>query len=455
LTVPVPKSTPDRYLVCHPWGILNLSSSREAERRERPTQESAQLRVALVHYWLVAHRGGERVLEALAEMFPQADIFTLVYDPKQTSETIRRHPIQPSFLQSIPFARRIYRSLLPLIPMALEQFDLRAYDLVISSESGPAKGVLTNPETCHICYCHSPMRYAWNMYQDYWKGAGPLKRIFIAPLMNYVRQWDQSTAARVDYFVASSRNGAKRIRKFYRREAPVIYPPVHASWFSIGNHPEDFYLVVSPLVAYKRVDLAVAACSKLNRRLVVIGSGAELARLRRMAGPSVTFLGAQADEVVRNHYRRCRAFLFPGEEDIGLTPIEAQASGRPVIAYAKGGALETVVGYRPENERRRRAGLPCPPVSEQEGDRESHMDKGPETCTGVFFPAARDSEGAQGQTVDALIEAIKLFESVEGRFDPAFIRAHAERFDTSRFKAEMQAFVSEKVEEFRRHAGLA
>jgi glycosyltransferase involved in cell wall biosynthesis len=294
------------------------------------------------------------------------------------------------------------------------------------------------------------MRYVWNLYHDYRGNAGALTRLAMPMLMHYLRQWDQASASRVDYFVASSRNGAKRIGKFYRREAPVIYPPVDLSSFSIGDDPEDFYLVVSPLVAYKRIDLAVAACSKLNRRLIVIGSGAEMARLRRMAGPSVTFLGSQPDEVVRNHYRRCRAFLFPGEEDIGLTPIEAQGSGRPVIAYAKGGALETVVGYWPDHEGRGQRDLPRPPVSEPRDDRKSHVGEGPESCTGVFFPFA----GTRGQTVDALIEAVRLFESIEGRFKPSFIRAHAERFDTSRFKAEMLAFVNEKLDDFRRRAGL-
>ncbi|HUI40934.1 MAG TPA: glycosyltransferase [Terriglobia bacterium] len=396
-----------------------------------------ELRVALVHYWLVSHRGGERVVEVLGDMFPQADIFTLVYDPGQTSERIRRHRIHTSFLQSIPLARRAYRSLLPLMPMALEQFDLRAYDLVISQESGPAHGVLTSPETCHICYCHTPMRYAWNMYQEYWQGAGRLKRLLIPPMMNRIRNWDQLSAARVDYFVASSKNGARRIRKYYRREAPVIYPPVDLLSFSIGSHPEDFYLVISPLVAYKRVDLAVAACSKLNRRLVVIGSGAELPRLRQMAGPSVTFLGSQTDEVVRDHYRRCRAFLFPGEEDIGLTPIEAQASGKPVIAYAKGGALETVVGYQP-------AGCSAPGAGGCTEEQEVRED--PDTCTGVFF---------QSQTAEELLEAMQLFESIEARFNPAFIRSHVERFAVSRFKNEMSAFIACKMSELRRSSSRA
>ncbi|HEV2380186.1 MAG TPA: glycosyltransferase [Terriglobia bacterium] len=380
-----------------------------------------ELRVALVHYWLVSHRGGERVVEALGDMFPQADIFTLVYDPKRTVSSISRHRIQTSFLQSFPFATRIYQSLLPLMPMALEQFDLRGYDLVISSESGPAKGVLTGPETCHICYCHSPMRYAWNMYPEYWQGAGRFKRLLIPPLMSRIRQWDQLSAARVDYFVANSRNVARRIRKYYAREARVIYPPVDVSSFSVAKQGGEFYLVVSQLVAYKRVDLAVIACSKLNKRLVVIGSGAELKKLRRIAGSSVTFLGPQPDGVVREHYRRCRALLFPGEEDLGMTPIEAQASGRPVIAYGKGGVLETVLGCQPESSSQ------------------------PETSSGVFF---------REQTVNSVIEAIGRFESIEGRFDPAFIRSRVQIFDVSRFKAEMLALVNEKLRDFTRGAGL-
>jgi len=261
------------------------------------------------------------------------------------------------------------------------------------------------------------MRYAWNMYQEYYQGARWFKRHLIPPLMNYLRQWDQVSASRVDYFVANSKNVAHRIRKFYRREARVIYPPVDTASFSTNNRPENFYLVVSQLVAYKRIDLAVAACSRPNRRLVVIGSGAALPKLQRMAGPSVTFLGSQPDDVVRDHYRRCRAFLFPGEEDLGLTPIEAQACGRPVIAYGRGGALETVTGYSQNNS------------SE------------PEACTGLFFPS---------QSVESVIEAIRMFESIEGHFDPHFIRAQAERFDVSRFKAEMQAFITEKLVEFRR-----
>src|SRR5215472_5177688 len=354
-----------------------------------------QLRVALVHYWLVRRRGGERVLEVLAEMFPQADLFALVLERNSLSPALRSRRITPSFLQKVPGATRHYQKLLPLFPLALEQFQLNDYDLVLSSESGPAKGVLTRSQTCHVCYCHTPLRYVWDMYHDYRAAApgGTLGRALYAWVANYVRQWDYAAAARVDYFVSSSRNGAARIRKYYRREAEVIYPPVDVSSFSLSDSQDDFYLIVSPLVRYKRVDLAIAACNATKRQLVVIGDGEESTVLRKAAGPTITFLGYQPDEVVRDHYRRCRAFLFPGEEDIGLTPIEAQASGRPVIAYGRGGALETVEGFF---------------VGEQPR---------PESATGVFFAH---------QSVESLVEAIQVFESVETRFLPKVIRAHAQ-----------------------------
>lgn len=374
-----------------------------------------QVRVALVHYWLVRRRGGERVVEVLAEMFPQADIFTLVLDRNSLAEPLRRRRITPSFLQKLPGVNRYYRKLLPLFPMALEQFRLDAYDLVISSESGPAKGVITPARTCHICYCHSPMRYLWDMFHQYQQDAGPVSRVLFTLSAHYVRMWDLATASRVDHFVASSSNGATRIRKYYRRDAKVIYPPVDLSSFSLTNGQDDFYLVVSPLVQYKRVDLAVDACNVLKRRLVVIGEGEQLPALRAACGPTITLLGFQPDSVVREHYRRCRAFLFPGEEDIGLTPIEAQASGRPVIAYGRGGALETVDGFF----------VGEPPR--------------PESATGVFFSQ---------QSVQSLVEAIQVFESVEARFSPALIRAQVERFDVSRFRTEMTQFVVEKMAEF-------
>lgn len=376
------------------------------------------LRVALVHYWYVRRRGGERVLEVLADMFPQADIFTLVYDPDALPDSIKFHKIAASFLQKLPKVKHYYRALLPFYPLALEQLRLDDYDLVISQESGPAKGVITRAGTCHVCYCHTPMRYLWDMYHDYLSTAplGPLGRGFYSLACHYVRQWDYATAARVDHFVASSQNGARRIRKYYGRGSDVIYPPVDLDPFSISDAQDNSYLVVSPLVPYKRIDLAVEACNALKRHLIVIGDGPQKSDLLKMAGPTVTFLGFQPDEVVREHYRRCKAFLFPGEEDIGLTPIEAQASGRPVIAYGRGGAVETVVGFYPgENVN-------------------------PEETTGLFFAE---------QSADALVEAILAFEAVESKFSPAFVRAQAERFDMSLFKAELGHFIAGKVQYLR------
>ena len=376
------------------------------------------LRVAIVHYWLVRFRGGERVLEILAEMFPQADIFTLVLDPDALPPSLKSRKFTTSFLQKVPGIKGHYRKFLPLFPLALEQFDLDKYDLVISSEAGAAKGVLTRPHTCHICYCHTPMRYVWDMYHQYQSSApgGALGRALYSLAASYVRQWDHAASARVDYFVASSRNSASRIAKYFRRNAQVIYPPVNISSFSVRTDVDDFYLVVSPLVVYKRVDLAISACKAMNRRLVVIGQGELMRALKKMAGPTITFLGYQPDDVVRSYYQRCRAFIFPSEEDIGLTPIEAQASGRPVIAFGRGGALETVVGGFPRSS------------------------TAPESSTGVFFAE---------QSAESLAEAIRFFEANENRFSPAFIRRHAERFDVPRFKSEMYAFINARMLEFR------
>ena len=377
----------------------------------------SNLRVAIIHYWYVKRRGGERVLEVLAEMFPQADIFILVHDPTTLAGPMKGRRVIPSFLQKLPQVKRYYRSLLPLFPLALEQLKLGDYDLVISHEAGPAKGVITRASTCHICYCHTPMRFLWDMYQDYVDHAplGVVGRVMYSLASHYVRQWDFASAARVDHFAASSENAARRIRKYYGRSSEVIYPPVDVGTFSVADSHDDFYLVVSPLVAYKRVDLAIKACNELGRRLIVIGEGPEKDALHKISGPTVSFLGFQPGEVVHEHYRRCRAFLFPGEEDIGLTPIEAQASGRPVIAFGRGGALETVVGALPgAND--------------------------PELSTGLFFGEP---------TQKSLAEAILRFETIENSFSPHFIHAHVQQFDKRGFVTKMSAFVAEKLEEHR------
>jgi len=360
------------------------------------------MKVAIVHYWLVRMRGGEQVLEALCELFPQADIHTHVFDPAAVSETIRRHPVHTSFIQRLPGARRWYQKYLPLMPIALEQMDLRGYDLVISVESGPAKGVIVPPEATHVCYCCTPMRYLWDMVHDYRENAGFLTRWVTPILTHYLRLWDQASAARVDRFVASSSYVAARIRKYYRREATVIPPPVDTGAFQPARERDDFYLMVGQLVGYKRTDLAIEAFRRLDRRLVIIGAGAEFGRLRAKAGPNVTLMGYQSPEVLRDHYGRCRALIFPGKEDFGIVPVEAMAAGKPVIAYHRGGVRDSVVDGK----------------------------------TGVFFDA---------QTPDALIEAVRRFESLEAHFVTEEIVRHARQFDRRVFKERMEKFIQESL----------
>ncbi len=357
------------------------------------------MRVAIVHYWLVGMRGGEKVLEELCLLYPQADIFTHVHDPARTSALINRHRITTTFIARLPFARTMYQRYLPLMPAALEELDLSGYDLVLSSESGPAKGVVTHPDAVHICYCHSPMRYLWDQYHTYRARSGWLTRVVMSLAMPALRVWDTASAGRVDHFIANSNFIARRIAKSYRRDSTVIYPPVDLDAFTVASAPtRDFYFAVGQLVPYKRFDLAVAACSALGRRLVVVGTGTEAARLKAMAGPTIEFRGWASQDDLRDLYRNCRALLFPAEEDFGIVPLEAMASGRPAIAYGSGGALDTV---RPGE-------------------------------TGLFFAE---------QTVDALKEALARFEGVEHRFEPEAIRRHACGFGRDVFRRSMKAFI--------------
>lgn len=362
------------------------------------------LKVALVHYWLVASRGGEKVLEAMCRIFPQADIFTHVYNPKAVSETIRSHGVRTTFIQKLPWARKLYQKYLPLMPMALEQLDLSGYDLVISSESGPAKGVLTGPDTLHLCYCHTPMRYLWDLYHEYRAGAGFLTRLAMSAGFSRLRLWDQASAQRVDGFAVNSKNVAKRVKKLYKRNSRVIYPPVATKDFRPAPERGDHYLFVGQLVGYKRADLAVEAFSRLGKKLIVVGEGKELKRLRKIAGETVTFLGRQSFEVIREQYSRCRALIFPANEDFGIVPVEAMASGAPVIAFGKGGALETVV----------------------------------EGKTGLFFPE---------QSVESLIHAVERFEEREREFDPQVLREHAAAFDETVFMRAFSDFVGQELRE--------
>jgi glycosyltransferase involved in cell wall biosynthesis len=301
------------------------------------------MRSAIVHYWLLNRRGGEKVLDALCRLLPDADIFTLFADPAALSDEVRRHRVTASFLNPL---RRAHRSLLPLMPLALESFDLREYDLVVSSESGPAKGVIVGSRTEHICYCHTPMRYLWDLYPAYrseWTRSR-WKRAAMAPLANYLRLWDYASAARVDRFIANSDNVRQRIWKTYRRQSEVVYPPVDVGSF-YHQSSEDYFLVVSELVAYKRVDSAVRAFSRSGRKLRIAGDGPEYRRLRLEAAGNVEFLGRVSDAALRELYARCRAFLLPGEEDFGITTVEALASGKPVIALGRGGILETAPSF--------------------------------------------------------------------------------------------------------------
>ncbi len=373
-------------------------------------------RIAIVHYWFVNRRGGERVVESIADMFPSADIFSLVVDHARLSPTLRGRSIKTSFLQKIPGNRRWHRQMLPLYPFALEQFDLRGYELVISSESGPAKGVLTNSRTCHICYCHSPMRYLWDFYHGYREGTsiGKISRPVFSIAAHYLRMWDTASAQRVDHFVANSQNVAARIRKQYRRDSTVIYPPVKVQAGYLADRIEDYYLVAGQLVDYKRVDLAIAACNRLGQRLHIVGEGEQFKRLRRLAGPTIHFFGALSDADLHEQYAHCRALLFPGEEDFGIVPVEALSFGRPVIAFGRGGATETVKGVYPD--------APAPV----------------ETSCGILF---------REQTPDSLIDAIRTFDAVEYRFTPLFIKQQAERFGETHFKENFARFLSEKLGE--------
>ncbi len=360
------------------------------------------MRCAIVHYWLLKMRGGEKVVEALCRLLPGADLFTLFYDPAGVSETIRARRVTVSGLNPL---RRYYRGLLPLMPVALESFDLRGYDLVVSSESGPAKGVMVPAAARHICYCHSPMRYLWELYPDYlhdWTRA-KWKRGLMAPVASGLRVWDHATAARVDKFVANSENVRRRIRRAYRREAEVVYPPVAVEQF-YHEPAEDYFLVVSELVAYKRTADAVRCFTRTGRKLKIVGEGPEYGRLKKMAGPGVEFCGTVTGEDLRRLYARCRALVIPQEEDFGMSAVEAQASGKAVVALGRGGVLESVPAEEP--------------------------------CGGVFYSEA----GLERALVD--------FERIEGRIEPRRLQERAARFSESRFAESMREILRVRAGDF-------
>ena len=381
----------------------------------------AEARVALVHDWLVTYAGSERVVEQMLNVFPQADLFSLVdFLPADTRKFIQDKPVQTSFLQRLPFAKSRYRSYLPLMPLAVEQFDLSGYDLVISSSHAVSKGVITGPDQLHVCMCYSPVRYAWDLQHQYLLESGLDKgpKSWLArTLLHRMRLWDARTANGVDHFIGISNFIARRIWKVYRREAAVIYPPVNTDVFTQVDYKEDFYLTASRMVPYKKMDLIVQAFAQMpDKHLVVIGAGPDFAKVQALAKPNVTLLGYQPFEVLKDHMQRAKAFVFAAEEDFGIVPVEAQACGTPVIAYGKGGALETVRGLDTESP------------------------------TGVFFLE---------QTPESLSQAVALFERSQARFDAAAIRRHALTFSEERFRTTFQSFVEGHWESFQSGLGHA
>lgn len=346
------------------------------------------IRVAIVHDWLNGMRGGEKVLDAILELFPQAEIFTLFYTPGKLNERIESRPIHCSFLNRLPWVNKYYRFLLPLFPLAVENFNLNNFDLVISSSHCVAKGVIPAPHALHICYSHTPMRYAWDSASDYFKTK--LISILVKPFLHYLRLWDTASSSRVDYFLANSKWVQSRIRKYYRRDSFLIYPFYNVDGFRCEKGERgDFYLLVGAFAPYKRIDLAIQACERMNRKLIIIGSGQEEHYLRTLSGPNTTFLGKADHQTLREMYCGAKALIFPGLEDFGITPLEAMASGTPVIAYKMGGAIETVV-----------------------------LDR-----TGVFF---------NEQSVESLCEAITNFESRNQNWSEACVQ-QAHQFTRERF----------------------
>lgn len=374
----------------------------------------SKLRVAIVHYWFVGRAGGERVVEEIAKLFPQADIFTLFAKDEVLATSLPGRKVTTSWLQRVPGSARFHRHLLALQPFALEQFDLSKYDLVISSESGPAKGVLTSPACCHICYCHSPMRYLWDLSEQYTSQMNPLiKPIFLA-VAHFMRVWDVTSSSRVDFFIANSNFVRRRIAKYFRRESQVIHPPVETGRGWISNAPKEYYLVAGRLVPYKRIDLAIETCNQMGRQLIVAGNGPLLKALRKRAGSTVKFVEGVSDEELFRLYANSRALIFPGEEDFGIVPVEVQSCGRPVIAYGSGGVLETVRGIWNASEFHNEA-------------------------TGIFF---------QQQTVEDTIRATEEFEAIESKFAPERIREHAMQFDSSVFRFKFASYVGAALSEF-------
>jgi glycosyltransferase involved in cell wall biosynthesis len=363
-----------------------------------------KINAALVHHWFLAMSGGEKVCEAICEILDCPDLYSIVADPAALSPTLQKSAIKTSFIQGLPRANKYYRYYAALFPLAVESFDLSSYDLVISSDASVVKGVKTQPETCHICVCYSPMRYAWNAFHDYTREFGTFKKSLASIVMSYLAVYDYAASGRVDYFAAISETTRRRIKKYYRRDSVLIYPPCDLERFSPSEKIDDYYLFVGRLVGYKRADLAIRACSLNRSRLLIVGDGPEIAKLKSMATSNIEFLGWVPDHELVELYAHCKALIFPGEEDFGIVPVEAQAAGRPVIAFGKGGALETVIPGE----------------------------------TGVFF--YERSEGSLSTT-------IAEFEKLVDQFDTRKIIDNARKFSKQNFMRRFQEFVYRCLDE--------
>ena len=376
-------------------------------------------RIALVHEWPVVYAGSEQVVAAMLDVFPQADLYALVHDPEALRGTpLDGVPVRTSFIQSLPKAKRKYRSYLPLMPLAVEQFDLRRYDIVISSNHAVAKGVLTGSDQLHVSYVHTPVRYAWDLYWDYLTESGldrRIKGLLARMVLHYIRLWDLSASHRVDAYLANSSYVARRIGKLYRRPARVIHPPVDIDRFRSDLPREEFFVAVSRFVPYKRMDLIAEAFTETGKPIVIIGEGSEFKRVQHKSGPNVELLGYQPDDVVADYLQRARALVFAAKEDFGIVPVEAQAAGCPVIAYGRGGSLETVVGWPDTNP------------------------------TGVFFDT---------QTPGAIEAAVQLFQAHENEFFPETCRSNAQRFGGERFRQELTTTIEDLWGKFQRNEGL-
>jgi glycosyltransferase involved in cell wall biosynthesis len=381
------------------------------------------MRTFVVHDWLYTYAGSERVLESILRCVPVQRVFTLVdFLADQERHFLRGTPVTTSFLQKMPFSRTQRRLYLPLMPLAVESLDVSAAELIISSSAAIAKGVLTHGEQLHLCYCHSPARYAWDLTRDYLEHTGlrgVLKGALAQAVFHYFRLWDVTSSPRVDYFIANSRYTGRRLRRFYGRESTVIYPPVDVARFPLQEKKESFFVTVSRLVPYKKVDLIAAACTQAGKKLVVVGEGPELPKIKAQARGEIEVLGHQPNQVVVDLVRRAQAFIFAAQEEFGIVAVEAQAAGTPVIAYGAGGSLETVQGVF--------AGVRPQPVT-----------------TGIFF---------REQTVPSLLEALEWFEKHREDLEPQACRANAVRFAQSRFEDEFTRFVADRWEQFQSGEG--